>query len=216
LPKTVKTDRSAERWIQEENLRGAEVAFVTDHQRLPLAWWWERICAPLGIDFERVRERAEKGNWHGRREEFWGAVHQEVLRRSKHRAVKDRLKELDQIHQVRADILDVITPKMVNGRKVYPVAPSTYEGMVGAFVKIDQLADLKRTAILSAIEPQLTNQTESPAASSRSGDLTPLEAEKIADLLLSERLQAQQQREQLDLPPKEPVVDGADDDENED
>jgi hypothetical protein len=197
--------------MQEESLRAAEVAFITDQQRNTLDHWYEQICARTGVDFARLQERADKGKWADRREGYWQAISQEVLARSKHRAVKDRLDELRQIHAVRADVLDLITPKVQGGRKVYPVAPHSYEGMVNAFVKLDQLADLKRTAILSAIEPHLVPGTEPKVDTVGGGNLTATELQEITRVLLQQRLQAQQQREQLELP-KTPAEDDDDGD----
>jgi hypothetical protein len=202
--------QNAERWMQEESLRAAEVAFITDQQRHTLDHWYEQICARTGVDFARLQARAEKGKWADRREGYWQAISQEVLTRSKHRAVKDRLDELRQIHAVREDVLDLITPKVQGGRKVYPVAPHSYEGMVNAFVKLDQLADLKRTAILSAIEPHLVPGTEPKSEMVGGGNLTATELQEITRVLLQQRLQAQQQREQLELP-KQPAEDAPDD-----
>lgn len=213
-PIAIPADAQA-RWQQEEALRSVEVAFVTDRLRSPLDYWWEQICSRVGVSYELVRERAERGGWHTRREEYWQAVSNEVLTRSKNRAVRDRLAELEQISTLREELVYLLTPKVVGGRKTFLVPPRSYEGVANAFIRFDQLADHKRQNILAAIDPQLVQvqQADSKAPQGAGSSLTTSELEKVARLLLQERLSQQQLRE---VSPASPPPPDEDDDEYDD
>lgn len=146
-----------EKWQREEGLRKAEVAFVTDEQQRPLEYWWQQLCDRV-ITLKVFLERAARGRWAPRRDQFWKAVVQEILRKSKYRAVHDRVKELQELQKLRDNTLELILPRIVDGQKFYRVQPSTYEGMVNALVKLDALADAKRDSVLAMIEPDLARE----------------------------------------------------------
>jgi hypothetical protein len=134
--------------------------------------------------------RVRLGRWIVRRDEYWDQVTQEILRQSHYRAVHDRVKALREIEQVRLDVLEAIQPKVIDGRKIYPVRPSTLEGMVGALVKIDKLADDKRDMVLTMIEPQLVRDSSDRQDSTFSPD----EWRDVAKMLLERRRIRQQER----------------------
>lgn len=185
-PKTKVVTRNIKAWQSQEALRNAEVAFITDRQRHSVEYWWQRLCADL-IPLSAFVSRARRGEWNKRRDEYWNEVRQEVLRQSKYRAVQDRVKELAEITQLRADALEAISPKIVGGRKIYPVSPGSMEGMVGAVVKLDQLGDQKRNEILTMIEPDLIQEDGDQKNVVFSSD----EMRSVAKMLLKKRREHQ-------------------------
>lgn len=184
-----KEERSLDNWKREEAMRQCEVAFLTDKMRRPAEYWWEQYCSErLGLQAFLLRVRAAK--WTAKRDSYWKEVTQEILRQSKRRIVHDQVQELDQIQKLRMDTLEAIAPRVINGRKIYPVAPSTMEGMIGALVKLDQLADNKRDAVLATIEPEL----EREPAEGRGTLFSTEEMREVARMLLKQRHEAHQGR----------------------
>ena len=168
-------------------MRGCEVAFITDKQRRPAEYWWDQMCSGH-LTLTTFLKRVKRANWAARRDQYWSEVTQEILRQSKYRAVHDRLNDLREIQQLRSDALEAITPTIVDGRKKYPVAPSSLEGMIRAFAVLDQLADGKRDTILTMIEPELARDVNAEKTTAFSPD----EMRRVARTLLESR-----QREQL-------------------
>lgn len=196
-----------QRWQREDALRRAEVAYITDELQRPLEYWWQQLCDKI-LKLSSFRERADKGKWVSRRERYWKAVVQEILRKSKYRAVHDRVHELREIQAVRDNTLELIQPKIVEGQKFYKVQPSTYEGMVNALVKLDALADAKRDAVLAMIEPDLAREEMGEERTLFAHD----EMETLAQGLLELRMQKQQKR--LEAHRKEEAEDGDGDDQD--
>jgi hypothetical protein len=182
MPRKVKIDRSGERWIREEKLRQAEVVFITDRQRRPAEYWWGQICSDV-VSLPDFINRSRLGKWSTRREAYWREVRDEILRESKYRAVHDRVAELHEMQSLRSDLLDAVKPRIIDGVKFYPVKPGTMEGMISAFVKLDQLADNKRDAVLTMIEPELQHEVQAGASSV----FTPEELRRVSRMLLEQR-----------------------------
>ena len=176
------TVRSGDRWLREERLRQAEVAYITDRARRPLEFWWAQTCEDQ-MALSSFMARANRGRWALRRDEYWGEVTQELLKQAKYRAVHDRVRDLQEVHQVRAEVLEVIMPKVVDGRKVFNVRPGTLEGMVTAFARLDKLADDKRDAVLTMIEPELTQEMMDSGAT-----FTPDEYRAMGRFILERRM----------------------------
>lgn len=179
------------RWKKEDAIRKAEVAYITDEQRRSLEFWWEQLCHDL-CSLSDVRLRSQKGRWISRRERYWNNVTQEVLRATKRRVVADRVAELQEIQQVRQNTLELVTPRIINGAKVYRVQPQSYEGMVRSLVQLDELAEAKRTAVLQAVEPDLEREIGRPQTV-----FSPDEIRSVARMLLEARRAKQQQQQQL-------------------
>lgn len=171
-------------------MRQCEVAYITDPQQRSAEYHWDQLCSSV-ISLGPFMRRVRQGQWVVRREQYWEQVQQEVLRRSQNRVISDRVKELQEIQQVRDDVLDVMRPKILDGRKIYPVKPGSLEGMVGAFTKLDQLADAKRDSVLTMIEPRLARETDGSGPESV---FTPEEMRDVARMLLERRRQQQQAR----------------------
>lgn len=189
----VRDKRTGERWLREEAIRAAEVEFITDRQRRPPEYWWDQSCKDHGWTLQQFIVRVRQGRWVVRRDDYWEQVTQEILRQSKYRAVHDRVKELREIEDIRSDTLEAIRPKVIDGRKIYAVKPGTMEGMVGAFVKLDKLADDKRDTVLTMIEPDLSREM----AEGQGSAFTPDEWRDVARMLLEKRQAQQQERLQL-------------------
>jgi hypothetical protein len=181
--------KSLRQWLKAEALRRAEVAFITDEQQRPLEYWWQRICSET-VTLRAFQMRADKGKWAPRRERYWEAVVQEVLRKSKHRAVHDRVHELQEIQAVRDNVLEMVQPEIVGGRKFYKVQPNSFEGMINALVKLDALTDAKRDAVLAMIEPDLAREELGEERTLFAHD----EMETLAQGLLEMRMLKQQKR----------------------
>ena len=175
--------RSLARWEREEKLREAEVSYIVDRQRRNPEYWWDRLCSDV-ITLQLFLHRAKLGKWVIRRNKYWDQVTQEILRTSRYRAVQDRVKELQEIQTVRQDALEAITPRVVDGRKIYPVRPGNLEGMIGALVKLDKLSDDKRDVVLTMIEPELRASSQEDAGL---GPFTADEWRDVARMLLESR-----------------------------
>lgn len=179
--------------MREDRLRQAEVSFITDRQRRPAEHWWDQLCVEV-ISLRKFLVRVRSAKWVGRRDQYWNEVQQEILRQSKYRAVHDRVAELNEIQSIRSDALEAIQPKIIDGRKIYPIRPKSMEGMIAAFVKLDQLADAKRDTVLTMIEPELTSEVGAGSSSVFSAD----EMRDVAKMLLERRRDEQQARLALD------------------
>lgn len=146
------------RWQREEALREAEVSYITDEQQRSVHWWWTNSYSEK-TSLQNFLKRARQNEWEKHRDKYWRSVQQAVLRDSKNRAVRDRVKGLMEVQAVRADVLDLILAEEVDGQKLYKVQPSSYEGMVRAFVKVDEHLSAERDGILSMIEPELAGES---------------------------------------------------------
>lgn len=176
-------ERSGTRWMAEESVRRAEIGFITDRQRRSIDYWWDQECRAHDVPLPRFRERAIKGQWNARREAFWAEVRDDILRQSKYRAVRDQIRELDEVLNLRDRTLTLLLPYQKDGKTVYPVAPNSYEGLVSAFAKLDTLADKKRVTVLSLIEPELKPTEDATQKST----IKPEEHRMLAQQLLAMR-----------------------------
>jgi hypothetical protein len=177
---------SLRRWQREDAARKIEVAYLTDETRRPVEYWWE-VLGKDHLKLPEIRQRALAGRWAARRAKLFEGIEEEVLRKSRNRVIHDRVAELQQIQQVRADIVDLVTPEVFKGVKTYRVKPSSYEGLVGALVKIDMLADAKRDVVLRMIEPDLAVEVQKGPE----GIFAPEELRGVARMLLESRRRKQ-------------------------
>jgi len=171
-----------ERWQREEKFREAEIGYLTDRARRSPEWWWEQICSDL-FSLPDFLARVKRGMWVTRRASYWQSVTDEVLRQAKNRAVNDRVKDLQELQNIRAALYDLIMPRDINGVRTFKVRPSSLEGMVNAFVRLDALADDKRDRVLSMIEPEMGTDVEQSSAM-----LTPDEYREMARHILIKRM----------------------------
>jgi hypothetical protein len=195
----IRVPRTGERWVREDRYRQAEVSFITDAEKRSPEYFWSQFCEAAGIPLSDFVVRTRKTKWLQRRDQYWDSVTQEVLRRSKYRAVHDRVKELEQLQQVRSNVLELLQPEIISGRKIYRVAPSTQEGMIGALVKLDQRADDKRDAVLTMIEPDLQREIKGEQSTVFAAD----EMREVARMLLKARRDRQQRLLAAKRPPIE-------------
>jgi len=189
------------RWQREELARRIEVAYITDEQRRTVEWWWEHFKGVEMLPLIEVRRRQVAGRWTARREQYRQAVTQDIIRETKRRVVADRVSELQAIQQVHANVLEMLAPIVRDGRKVYHVEPSSFEGMVGALVKLDAVVESKRDNVIRDIEPELEVQVQRGEASIFSQD----EIRGVARMLLESRRKRQLQLTQgtIDVEQKE-------------
>lgn len=175
------------RWQAEDLLRQAEVSYITDEQRRSVAWWWEHLAAGK-VPLAHFSDRASRAKWSARRDRYWDKVTAEVLRKARFQAVNIRLKELQQMQQVRADLLELVTPTQVGDRKVFKVQPKSLEACVRALVSVGEFADATRDRVLALVEPELANQEAAEGGQGqRKTTFAPEEMRKVARLLLEER-----------------------------
>lgn len=172
-----------ERWQREEKLREAEIGYLTDKARRSPEWWWEQICSEY-FPLPEFLARVKRGYWAARRDAYWKSVTDEVLRQAKNRAVNDRVKDLQDLQNVRTALYDLIMPRDVNGVRTFKVRAGSLEGLVNAFIRLDALADDKRDRVLSMIEPELGAQDTKQAAVT----LTPDEYREMAKHILIKRM----------------------------
>jgi hypothetical protein len=187
------------KWQREEAIRKMEVAYITDAERRPLEYWWTQ----LGKDHVTLADfmpRAIAGHWESRRAKYWSSVTQGVLKDSKRRAIMDRSRELQELQQVRQNTLELVQPRVIDGQKIYPVEPHSYESLVGALVRLDQLVDGKRQTMLNMIEPDIKHEMKRASTV-----FSPSEIRSVARLLLESRRAKQQ--EALSEPEGEPFDD---------
>jgi hypothetical protein len=149
--------RNVERWQRQEALRKAEVAYITDPKQRSINHWWRMLCSGI-IHPGTFKNIAVRGRWADRRDRWWQEATQKVLNKTQLRVVRDRVRELGELQSVRNELFELIQPKIVDGRKIFAVQPSTLEGLVRAFAKIDELGDAKRDSVMASIEPDLIRE----------------------------------------------------------
>lgn len=199
-------------WDREERLRQAEISFITDRTKRGLEYWWEHSRCHEVLSLQVLFQRAKVGRWDDRRAQFWSEVTQEVLKSAKTKAVNDRVSDLLELQQVRQSVLQLILPVDKDGVRKFAVKPGSLEGMIGAFAKIDKLADDKRDAVLLLIEPMLL--TAAQGDPEQQSTLTPDEHRELAHHILRRRLlsaagaqnnEAHQVKDTAQGPAKKPV-----------
>jgi hypothetical protein len=176
-----------DKWQREDAIRKAEVAFITDDQKRPLEFWWSQLVKDY-LSLADFMPRASAGHWQLRRDKYWASVTQGVLKDSRRRAIMDRSRELQELQQVRQNTLELVQPRMIDGQKVYLVPPNSYESLVGALVKVDQVVDGRRQVILNMIEPDIKREMKQASTV-----FSPDEIRNVARLLLESRRAKQQE-----------------------
>lgn len=148
---------------QHELLR-AETAYICDPERRSVEHWHREFLRTLQ-PLEATQQQAAEARWSERRQAFWRGVQAAWLRQHQVSLLRSRAEELTEALELRSEIYRMIRPRMVDGVAVFPVQPKSFEGLVTAFAKIDQMIESKREAVLGAINPALGRmETESEAA----------------------------------------------------
>lgn len=108
------------------------------------------------ISFDGLRQQAHKAKWVDQRTEFWKGVHTEVLATARTEVIQDQLNELGNLHGVRAlamaNIEGVYEVDPLTGERkliLAPIKPKSLEGLINAFVRLDNHLNKRRDAVLT-------------------------------------------------------------------
>jgi hypothetical protein len=118
------------------------------------------------IALATLRNAAGAQDWIGRRKEYWSDIRAKVLDAAKDEIVQRELGEIAVMERMK-----ITTEGHIFGdesRDIMPLKPETFEGAVGAYVKLDKRIGEKRTStavhIAKAVEGGATVPTGAPGA----------------------------------------------------
>lgn len=179
----------------------AETEFVGDPELRPIEFFRKKHLPDVPLD--QIKKRAEAEAWDARRMSFWQGVKAAYLRGKQMTLLRERDTELEEAQELRSQLYQVIKPRNINGILSFPVEPKSYEGVLGAYVKLEQLIESKRAAMLDAIQPALSETEDQLAAQGReatepealpfSDDELRQMAHKILDARRADRLKSKDQ-----------------------
>jgi len=181
----------AKRWRCHEAFRECEVRYVTDRFRRTIEYWWEQTCLPAKIDLSDLLSRYESGEWRRKRDDYWEAAQQAVIKHSLNRIVVDRVAELERWSAILDEGMDAIAPRVIDGVKVYPVSPNSLEGMLSALTKVSTILEQKREVLATNFGSRLSGDEPDRVITSA---FTREERQAATRALLEAKLQSQQKR----------------------
>ena len=137
-----------------------------------MRYWLHRIKEKPNANkyllIEDVRKAAREGLWEEKRNIFWDAVKSAWLRQSHDELLAEQASMLRDAQEIRDGIFQAIRPRInEHDEMVLPIAPRSYEGMVGAYIKLEDKMDERRELIKKAIEPMLKEATKPRAEESK-------------------------------------------------
>lgn len=131
-----------------------QLLYVTDPERRSLEWWYEEYSVHFNLD--TARKFSEENKWIDQRKSYWNGVKDMWLRQKQQALIQMRTDELREATDLKDAVLDFCKPKVLdNGQTVWPIKPKSYEGLITAFVQLDDLVENKRQSISDEIEPML-------------------------------------------------------------
>lgn len=139
----------------EEALLQIETEFITDLDRRSVDWWVNNLKIVISLDY--VRKYSEENKWVERRKAFWGGVQAQWLRERGQELILMRKEELREVSNLRAEILQFCTPAVSEtGELIWPIKPTSLEGMIKVFIQLDGVVETKRDAIADSLSPLLS------------------------------------------------------------
>jgi hypothetical protein len=128
----------------------AGLRYIYDTERRTLAWWHENHYQnEVGI--ATLREWCAKDGWVDQRDQHWEQVYAAVAREIAGKAAKAHINEAKEIVEARGTAFEMIRGVDDKGRVTPLPAVQSYEGVVGAFVKLDKRLDEKRTSVMDSL-----------------------------------------------------------------
>lgn len=180
----------------QKALLAAETGFICDPDRRPVEFFHEEHAAAAGVDLDQTRKYARDQRWLERRTSFWQGVQAAWLRGRQVALLRSRATELSEAQDLRNQIYQMLRPRMVDGVLTFPIEPKSFEGLVTAFIKLDDLIDNKRDSVLSMVDPMLGKieagaQSDETTVLPFSGD----EMRRLAHQLLQARRKKRQEHD---------------------
>lgn len=137
----------------------AGVDYITDPDARSVEYWWNREDRPYkrAVTFNTFREWSTLDNWTSRREKFWLEVEDRVIAAKQHQIMMQRLKEVDELTEIRAPMMEYLQPLRdhegrivrhddgeLEGLPKYPLALPSMEKFIKALIDLDKHLMLKR------------------------------------------------------------------------
>lgn len=152
----------------------AAIEYITDPEAHTVEWWWSREDRPYKrtVAFNTFRDWCTSDNWSSRRDKFWSEIEQRVLEEKQHQLLMQRLKEVDELTEVRGAMMEYMQPLRnpdgtikryedgrLTGLPEFPLELPSMEKFVTSLINVDKLLMLKRGETINRSET-ITNEQE--------------------------------------------------------
>jgi hypothetical protein len=129
-----------------------ENEYLTDPERRSVEYW-QQFAAEVSLG--DLRDYATSQRWEARRASYWKGVQAAWLKVQTAETLATRHLELKQVLELRSDIFRLLQPRQTEEGTVAPYEVHSYEGLITAFVRLDQMAEVKREAFARMAVPML-------------------------------------------------------------
>jgi hypothetical protein len=152
-----------------------ETHYITDPARRSVEWWFTQLPkASEAIPLQAFRQFAEDNKWYFRRQDYWRGVQAAWLKQAQINLIQTKTDELKDTLELRSQVFKHCRPVVQeDGTEVWPIKPSSLDGLLRCFVQLTQLADTQREGIAEMMDPLLARVNQELAQSE--------EEEKAAD-----------------------------------
>ena len=158
-------------------LARAATEYIADHELRGVDYWYQ-FYSTHGISFERFKKQAAEDKWDQQRQTFWRGVQAGWLRSKAQRMLVRRDQELEQAMMLRSGVYSMVLPVRTPDGMITSIPPHSYEGMIGAFCRLDALVEDKRSLIAADLAPRLEEAEAGEEVDKRMPDL-PLDEEDL-------------------------------------
>ncbi|MBT8428298.1 MAG: hypothetical protein KJN79_00150 [Gammaproteobacteria bacterium] len=138
-------------------LLAAELAYTSDPEMRPVEHFHAEHLHPLGQPLAVTRQYASEQMWAERRAAFLEGVKARWLREGQMHLLNTRRTELVEAQDLRGQIYEMLKPRLIDGVMTFPIQPRSLEGLVQSFIRLDDMIESKREAVLSVVNPMLDN-----------------------------------------------------------
>jgi hypothetical protein len=194
-----KIQKSQYRNHREKDLLRIEKEYIADTEVRSVDYWYMQVCGtnPKSSDLTSVDvlNRASQERWKEKRQMFRNGVLSAWLKHQSQKILHQKIVETNQVIEIRNALQQYVKPGTdADGKQTLPVEPKSYEGVVGAFVKVDELMSKRRDDIMESLDPMLATAGKAATPDDRESPFNEKEQREIAYSLLKQRRIERQKR----------------------
>lgn len=159
--------------------RLAEVSYVTSQKAITVNTLWDRYPYKNKVSFRTMQDWCREDGWVEQREQYYRGLEEQIKRKMASAQVQSSMRLLKYLDSMFGNIIKKLDENEVE--------PGTYEGMVGAALKVSKTIDEIRSKVSSELVP---DRTASPEDMSKNviPVLTEDEARKAALAVIQSRM----------------------------
>lgn len=192
-PADIQRDERAIALIRAEN------SFLTDPDQRNIEYWYHLAVREL-MTIDQFREHVAINQWESKRQAFRKGVQAAWLKQQAE-LLLSRSQEMKEIMNIRQDVTRLLQPIQTEDGISQPFEVKSYEGLIGAFIKLDQQIEAKRQLMSHQIVPMLEEAEQGRDPEKTKIPLDGNEIRAIAHHIL--KLRRIRRRNELGIPQEE-------------